>query len=216
MSSYHEMPIPKSGSQVVVAFVFTTIGINFTLLGMVNLISGEALIASTIWLAFVTVIVWTGSQAEGGVWRFLISLVGELFGKRFAEWNPAEEQPRGIRFGFQLGSHRFVERYIFVDGIQLVEWCTGQATDRMGRDMNDWCIFVWFSRDLPARPLETKKLYRNPHQGLIAVGPSASKVRTEALGQSLVSFIPSAGADLVQGDSSTCFVRASSEKGMTN
>jgi hypothetical protein len=202
------MLIPKSRSEVVVQFVISVIVVFFALLAVVNLCSGVALIASFIWLAFVATIIWSSSRRQGGIRPFLISLMGDLVGRRFAEWNPAEAQPKWIRFGFQLLSHRFVQKSIRIDRIESVEWHTGQATDMAGRDMNDWHIWVWFSQDDLARTEARRKWHRKPDQDLYGVGPADRKERTEALGLSFVSFLRSAGADLVQGGITTCFVRA--------
>ena len=75
-------------------------------------------------------------------------MVGKLFGKRFAEWNPAEAQPRRISFGFQFFSYRFIQWSIVVNQIESVEWAPGQATERMGRDMNDWTVDILASSDI--------------------------------------------------------------------
>jgi hypothetical protein len=78
----------------------------------------------------------------------LAIVVGKLFGKRFAEWNPAEAQPRRISFGFQFFSYRFIQWSIVVNQIESVEWAPGQATERMGRDMNDWTVDILASSDI--------------------------------------------------------------------
>ena len=208
MASYHEMPIPKSRSEVVLQFVITVIVVSSVLLAVVNLCSGVALIASFIWLAFVTTMIRSSCRREGGIRPFLMSLMGDLFGRRFAEWSPDEAPPKCIRFGFQLFGRRFVQQSIRIDRIESVEWHTGQATDMAGRDMNDWHLWVWFSHDDPARTEARRKWHRKADQDLHGVGPADRKQRTEALGLSLVSFLRSAGADLIQGGISTCFVKA--------
>lgn len=208
MTPYHEMPIPKSRSVVVIQFVMTVIVVSFSLLAVVNLCSGVALIASLFWLAFVTTIICSGSRQEEGMRPFFISLIGDLFGRRFVEWSPADGQPNCIRFGFQLFSRRFVQKSIRIDRIESVEWHTGQAADMAGRDMNDWRIVIWFSHDDTARIEARRKWPRKIGQYLYGVGPSDRKERTEMLGLALVSFLRSAGADLVQGSVSTCFVSA--------
>jgi len=202
------MPIPKSRSEVVIEFVVIGTVVGFALLAVVNLCSGVALIASFIWLTFVTAMIWSSCRREGGVRPFIISMMGDLFGRCFAEWSPAEEQPKCIRFGFQLFRRRFVQQSIRIDRIESVEWHTGQATDMAKRDMNDWHVWVWFSHDDPSRTEARRKWHRKPDQDLYGVGPTDRKERTEALGLSFVSFLRSAGADLVQGAITTCFVRA--------
>ena len=208
MATYHELLIPKSRSEVVFQFVITVIVVSFAILAVVNLSSGVALIASFIWLAFVTAMVWSSSRREGGMSPFLINLTGDLFGRRFAEWSSADAQPKCIRFGFQLFGRRFVQKSIRIDKIESVEWHTGQATAMAGRDMNDWHIWVWFSHGDSARTEARQKWHRKPDQDLYGVGPADRKERTEALALSFVSFLRSAGTDLVPGAISTCFVKA--------
>jgi hypothetical protein len=202
------MRIPKLRSEVVSQFFVVVVVVSFALLAVVNLYHGVALFASVIWLAFVVSIIWSGCRREGGMRPFVISLIGDLFGRRFVGWNPAEAQPGCIRFGFQLFSRRFVQQSIRIDRIQSVEWCTGQATGLAKRDMNDWCVLLWFSHDDPARAKARQKWHRNPDQDLYGIGPTDRKERTEALGLSFVSFLRSAGVDLIQDGVSTCFVRA--------
>jgi len=197
MPSSREMPIPKSRSEAVFQWVITAIVVCFALLAVINLYSGQAPIASVLWLAFVVAMLWSSARAAGGRRRFLINLMGDLLGRRFAEWHPAEAEPRWVHFGFQLFNRRFVQKSIRIDSIESVVWNTGQASHMAGREMNDWHIWIWLDDD-PARTGQQ-------HYG---VGPAGRKERTEALGLSFISFLRSAGADLVQGEIPTCFVRA--------
>lgn len=169
-----------------------------------------ALIPSLIWLALIASYVWS----TGGLRSFLLGQLG-LFGQHFFEWGPPDGEPRDVRFGFQLLGHRFLEKRIPLDKIESVEWCTGQATDIAGREMNDWQVWVWFDHDDPKRgEAQRKRRYRKPDQDLYGVDPSGPRDRTEALCLSLVSLLRRAGVDLIQGASATCFVRqAGSENG---
>ena len=94
MPSNHQMLIPKSRGDVVFQFAATVVIVFFTLLAIVNLCNGVALIASVIWLALVAAMVWSASQEAGGLRLFLTSLIGDLFGRRFVESHPAGGQPR--------------------------------------------------------------------------------------------------------------------------
>lgn len=203
-----EMPIPKSRGEVIFQSVITVVVVFFALLAMVNLCSGVGLIASIIWLALVTMMIWTTSKRDGGLRRFLINRMGELFGSRFVESYLADAQPGAIGFGFQLLGHRFIQQCIPLDRIESVEWNTGQATDMAGRDMNDWRVWIWYDHNDPTKA-EEKRKWRHPkaEQDLYGVGPSTRKDRAEVLGLSLVAFLRNAGADLIQGTTTTCFVK---------
>jgi hypothetical protein len=213
MSSHPEMPIPKPRVEVIFLFVITGVVLFFVLLAIANLCRGEGLIASVLWLALVTAMIWSGARDEGGLRAFLIARMGDLFGSRFVECEPVEVGQNQIRFGFQLLGRRFVQKSIRLDKIESVEWKTGQLSGMSGRDMGDWQVWVWFDHDDPARAEARRKWHRKPEQDLYGVGPSGRKRRTEALGLSFVSFLRSAGADLVPGPTTTCFVRrAGAEK----
>ena len=206
MPSNQEMTIPKSRAEVIFRFAITAFVVFFVLLAIVNFCSGLALIASSVWLALITWIIWEESRKEGGFRGFLISQMGDLFGRRFTKLSPADAQPKDVCFGFDLLGHRFIQQCFPVDSIESVEWRPGQATGMAGRDMNDWTVFIWFDHHDPATS-EKRRKYRKPHQKIYRVGPSTRKERTEALGLSLVAFLRNAGADLVPADITACFAR---------
>lgn len=200
------MLIPRSRADDAFCFVITVIVVVFAVLALVDLCSGVALIASSLWLALVTISIWTACRNEGGLRRYLINRVGDLAGQRFVEADPADAQPQHIHFGFQLFGCCFIQKSILLTKIETGEWRTGQATGMAGRDMNDWHISIWLDRDDPALT-EKQRASLRPDQYIYCVGPSVRKEETEALGLSLVAFLREAGADLIQGETATCFVR---------
>jgi hypothetical protein len=206
------MPIPKSRADVIFRFLLIAVVVSFTLLAVVNLCGGVGLIASFIWLTLVTSTIWSASRREGGLRKFLISQIGDVFGRHFVEWDSIDAQRSDIHFGFELFGHRFLQKSILLDKIQSVEWSTGQATSMAGRDMNDWTVWVWFDRDDPVRAEAQRKCRLKPDQDLYGVGPADGKERTEALGLSFISFLRSAGLDLIQSATTTCFVRRTGEE----
>jgi hypothetical protein len=207
MSSHHEVPIPKSRADVIFQSMVIAVVVIFTVVAVVNLCGGVGLVASVIWLALVTAVIWSASRQEGGLRKFLVSQMGDLFGRRFVEWDSVDARCNDIHFGFQLCGRRFVQKSIPRERIQSVEWTTGQATHMAGRDMNDWTVWVWFDRDDPIRAEAQRKWHRRPDQDLYGVGPADRKERTEALGLSFISFLRTAGLDLIQSATTTCFVR---------
>jgi hypothetical protein len=213
-TSNHVLPIPNSRTEVTLQFAATLIVVVFTLLGFVNVCSGVALVPSLIWLALVTAMVWSSSREQGGLRRFLITLLGSLFGQRFVESDTSGAPPGDIHFGFDLFGRRFIQKCIAMERIESVEWSTGQATAMAGRDMNDWHVFVWFDHRDPTTA-ETKRKWgaRRPEQDIYGVGSPARKARTEALGMAFIAFLREAGVDLVQGETPTCFVRRTTESG---
>jgi hypothetical protein len=207
MTPNQEMTIPRSGADITFHFVFGGIIVLFVVIALVNLYNRVALVASCIWLAFVTLIVWTKSKEEGGFRGFLTSWLGELGGRRFVESASHEVHQTEVRFGYEMLGHRFIQQRFAIGKIESIEWTTGQATAMAGRDMNDWHVCLWFDHDDPAEnESQSSGKLRKLGQKVYLVGPSTEKKLAEALGISVVAFLRAAGADLVQS-ADACFVR---------
>jgi hypothetical protein len=211
MKTTEEMPIPKSGADVVFSTVITLIIIVFFALAVVNILNRAALIASCLWIAIVIMIVWSGRKEDGSLRTYLINRLGDVVGHHFAAVPQPECDSREVLFGFELLGHRFVRKSILIDKIVTVEWNTGQATDMAGRDMNDWRVCVWFDHGDPEKSEKQRKWHRKPDQDIFIVGPSARGAKTEALGLALVSLLRGAGAALMETEKATCFGRRKPE-----
>jgi hypothetical protein len=195
MSSSIEMPIPKSLAEVIFQFVGTFVVISFALIAVINLCLWSAVIPSLIWLFIVVAMIRSSSQRDGGLRPFLINAIGELFGKKFVEWNPNDPQPRCIRFGVQFFSGRFIQKSFQLNKIESVSWHTGQASSMAGREVNDWKVWIYLDSGI-----------QKPDHIYHGVGPAWRKSRSEALGLSLVSFLRNAGVNLVPADVPNCYV----------
>jgi len=196
MPSHIEMPVPKSPGEVISKFVITIIVVCFTLLGVVNLCLWTAVIPSLIWLAFIAMCIKSSARQTGGLRPFLVNVAGDLFGKKFAEWNPEEPQPQCIRFGFQLAGHRFIQKNVEVGKIESISWHTGQASSMAGRDVGDWKVWLYLDSGV-----------QKPDHVRYGIGPAVRKDRTEAFGLAFVSFLRKAGIDLVLADIPNGYVR---------
>jgi len=196
MPSHLEMLIPKSLAEVIFQSVMTLIIVIFALLAVVNLCLWMAVIPSLIWLAFVIMCIKSSAQQDGGLRPFLINVMGDLFGKKFVEWNPNDPQPQCVRFGFQLLGRRFIQKSFQINKIESVSWHTGQASSMAGRELNDWKVWMYCDSGV-----------QKPDHINYGIGPAMRKSRTEALGLSLISFLRNAGVDLVQADVPNCYVR---------
>jgi hypothetical protein len=203
----HEMPLPNPLSRAVVRIqlVIAVVVIFFVALAIVNLSNNEGVIFSYLWLGLVTLLIGNAVIEEHGVFRFLINRLGDWFGSPFVEAHSGE-----VHFGFHWLGLRFIQQRIPIERIELVEWSTGQATAMAGYDRDDWHVILWFDHADPTRAeIQQRRGHRKPGQDLHIVGPDGPKARTEAFGLSLVAFLRTAGADLIPGDTSTCFVRRS-------
>ena len=196
------MQIPKSRGGVLV----TIIVVLSVCLAVANIFCRVAMIASLIWLAFITMMLWTPVKKAGGFRIFLTDCLGELVGRHFVEAGSLEAPASEIRFGYELFGQRFIRKSIAVDKIESIYWATGQATGRTGRDMNDWSVYLWFDHGDPAKS-EMKRKWHKPDQDIYIVGPPRRKAITEKFGLAFVAFIRAAGAPLVQGETNNQFER---------
>jgi hypothetical protein len=205
------MTIPKSGLEAILQCAMTLIVVSFALLAIVNLCNWVAPIASSIWLAFVTMIIQSGSKREGGFRSYLTNRLGEVAGRHFVESSSQAAQPQEIRFGYDLFGHRFIQQRVEIDQIESIVWNPGQATDMAGRDMNDWRVYLWFYHNDPGKAAKKRGPYRD--QDIHSIGPSTRKDRAEALGLAFVAFLRDAGVELIEGAIPTCFIRQGPEAG---
>lgn len=203
-SSRREMTTPRSRADDIFCYIISVVVVAFVLLAIVNLCNGAALIASSLWLGLVAMMVWTTCREQGGVRKYLINWLGNLAGKRFVEFDPADAPPQSLRFGFQLFSRCFIQKSILLNSIKKVEWSTGQATNMAGRDMNDWQVWIWFTKNNFAIGKKQRSSWKSDLYGF---GSSGCKVKTEVLGLSFVAFLRDAGADLIPDATTACFVR---------
>ena len=210
MTAKQEMMIPKSPRDVIFQSVITAIIVFFAGLAVVNIFSRVAIIPSLIWLTFITMILWTPVKKAGSFRRFLADCLGELIGRHFVEVVSGGTSTKEIRFGYELFGRRFIKKSIGIDKIESIYWSTGQASGMAGRDMNDWQICLWFDHCDPAKS-EKKSKWHKPDQDIYTVGSARRKKITEAFGLSFVTFLRTAGAQLVQGEISSCFARSNPE-----
>ena len=175
------------------------------MLSVINLLNHVAMIASAIWLLLVVLAIWT-ICSEDGLRTFLVNVLGCFASRRFVESVSEGMGPARIRYGYQLLGRRFFYLTVPVDRIAEVAWHTGQASDRLGRDADDWHIAIWYYHDDPVKSEKRKGLW-NPDQEIFCVGPSGPKSDIAALGHSLVDFLRGSGASLVLGKDECSFVR---------
>ncbi len=201
----HEMVIPKSRSGTVLYWIMTSIVVFFVLLSVANLICGVSMVASGLWIVFVTFMVRSSVREAHGVHRYLTNLLGGLAGRQFVESAPEAEPAKEVRFGFLLFGHRFIRETVALDRIESVEWSTGQATSMAGHDMNDWSICLWYVLDEATS--KSRPPNRTKNRWLVIVGPARRKQETEALGLSFVTFLRNVGVALIEGENEARFVR---------
>jgi len=195
-----EMPMPRSVGETIFAWVILIGVIGVSIMAVINLLSGEDVIASWLWSSlWFGVVIWLNRQSvicDGGIGKWAVNRLGQLAGRDFAEITSLDNQPKEVRLGFQLFGHCFIQKDISLDKIKSVEWSPGQTKKY-------WSVVLWFKHDDPRNEWTVK-----PDQYPTIVGPSRRKEATKALGLVFVDFLRSAGVPLVRGKGDACFVRS--------
>lgn len=197
-----EMPIPKPYSEVILSIVLTSFVLFFVSLAILNLVDRIAVIPSILWLLYVSLIIQFRCK-ENGIYGFFINFLGKFSLRQFVERNQTTE----IRFGYQLAGYRLLYFKIPVNKIESVEWKPGQASERAGRDMNDWYVSLWFDHDDPIK--SQKKLgLRKPDQDVYVVSSARRREDTEFFGMAFLNFLQESGVFLSPvGEDKTTFSR---------
>jgi len=204
-----ELRIPKPFGEVLAALFATAFVLFFVVLGAANILKGDAIIASSLWLLFIGFILFAGFK-EAGIRPVVLSLLRVLARKQFVRIVSNEPQPSHLRFGFRLFGLSFFYRSIPLEKLESVHWSTGQATHMAKRDMNDWSVALWFDHD-DAERSQRQKSWRKPDQEIEIVGSCARKEVTAAFGHAFVDFLRTAGAQLIETEDPCRFSRPSSD-----
>lgn len=192
------MPIPYGRTALPVslmtAFILGSVVLaifNLTNIFTLTLFQGFAAIT---WLLLVVGAVWLFIHEEG-VGKLWLELLGLYARTHFVEAKAGEGGEVVLCFGYEcFGRKRYYLR-AEASTIVSVHWSTGQATDRVGRDMRDWTVWLWYLD--PARAdQETDLDIRAKHENY-QVGPTGPREKTERLGHGFIDFLREAGLDMV-------------------
>jgi hypothetical protein len=203
-----EMTIPRTRSQRASVIALTLFSFVFSVLAVVDLLNGDALIASMTWLSLMAVVVSMRAHAEGGLAAYARDLLGEAFGRHFVQTKEGGLPSSEPLIGYDLCRRRFIRRVFTVDRLQKVEWSPGQATDMAGRYMRDWHVFFWYDDNDRVKTEARRKWLPTPELDIYAVSQSQPREDTERLGQEFVALLRSAGLPLIAGKNEQTFVRA--------
>ncbi len=195
-----EMRILKSVKQtvggIVALLLMCFFMLSFVLLAIFNLvlfrempISG--LLASAVWLLLILLCVWGLHTYNAGLQHSLICFMGVFSHYHFAAVCRQAEGWDALCFGYKLLGFRFYLLKIKCEGIQTVDWSTGQLSSRLGRDANDWHVVVWYD-ERQATKGRSWDCFDKYDLGLYIVGPEQAKIEAEKLGNRLVAFLRNA------------------------
>lgn len=188
-----EFPVPRSSPGDRLLRIFLAIGLGASVLAVWNLIQGQALIASCLWLSLMAAIVITECWRE----KFAVDWLGGLWGARYVECGVAEGE---LRFGFRWLGRQWIEHRVALAEIESVTWGMGQASSMVGRDMNDWHVALWHRPALPRRK-------GKPGKRVHVFGPEGALPVIEKYGLSFVGFLRELGVPLEQGEKERQWVR---------
>ena len=201
-----DITVPKSRSEPFWIGIFYLIVIVVTVLAMVNLANGDAVVPSMSWFILIGWFLWQGTRDAGGVCPLLISLLSTFAWRKFVTHSADNQDRSCIRFGFELLGRRFHLIDINLADIESVEWSPGQASNLAGRDMKDWRVILWYDHGDNEKSKKHHILMK-PDQDSYVFGPSRCKEDTAVLGKQFIEFLNKIGLTLIPGYNCNAYTR---------
>ncbi len=166
-------------------------------------------VASALWILLVSVVTG-GMLYANGPKQAVVNFLGHFSRKHFAALVPTGEGQGRVGFGFQLFGLKF---YRLLADLAMVDWSSGQGSHFARKDIGDWDVAVWVSR-------ESIRGTRPPglgHDAMVVylAGFCHPRSIVESFGRELVEFLQRAGVDLrAEGESGHRFTigRSPAEK----
>ena len=155
--------------------------------------SGLAIVASALWLLLVAVVIGVLLYADGPR-QAMVNLLGQFSRKHFVALLPAGGEHQRIGFGFQIFGLKFYRLLADLGGVAMVDWSSGQGSHFARKDIGDWDVAVWVSRD-SIRGTGPRGLGRDA-MIVYLVGFCHPRPVVESFGRELVEFLQRAGVDL--------------------
>jgi hypothetical protein len=205
--------VPRPRSQTAWVIRFTLFVAVFSVLAIVDLARGDAVLASVLWLVLVTSLVWAHARNAGGLCAYALDTLAAAFGQHFAQTTDGGIALGELRFGYDLGRHRFVRRTFPLSAVHEVLWRPGQATAVAGKDKNDWHVSILYAHGDPAQTERMRKWSPHPEWDLYMLGFEGPEEHAKALGRDLVAMVHTAGLSLVPGKDDQTFVRGLTRTG---
>jgi hypothetical protein len=105
-----------------------------------------AIVASALWILLLT-LVTGGMLYASGPKQAAVNFLGHFSRKHFVALVPTGGGPARIGFGFQLFGLKFYRLLADLGGIAMVDWSSGQGSHFARKDIGDWDVAVWVSRE---------------------------------------------------------------------
>lgn len=187
------LPIPKPCEEIGGAiFLFSFICL-FIGLALANLLRGEAILPSAIWLLLVGTGLVSGSHVEGPR-GLALDFLGSFAPRHYLWHLQTPEGSAVIGIGFTCVGYRLVRWAIPIGCIERISWTPGQGTAMSGRDVNDWSVGLWWR---PGREEASHRPSgRFPCLEIVILGPASPRAQAEALGRTVADFLQGIGVPL--------------------
>jgi hypothetical protein len=153
-----------------------------------------ALACSATWVLIVTGVFAGLCYDAGGVRQQFIRMLGALSSRQFVRIELSASGEPVLCLGYSIVGKNFYYRKVRLDGITGVSWNAGQGSHRVGKDLDDWNVAVWYESAAAQTKLSP---WHRDREELDIVGMDGPKESIEQLGRSLVDFLCAAGIELV-------------------
>jgi hypothetical protein len=208
MNHLRALRIPRHGGAIVGAYALLAFLLFFVSLAIYNLVHGDGIIPSTLWLLLVGAVLF-GFYSERGIQKIAIGILGAFACRQFIWATRRVDGCNEIQLGYQIFHRRFIYLSIPVENIERVHWSAGQASHVAGRDVDDWSVALWYEHggvETSRRPQKRSRA----DQEIYIVGESGRKDEAAAFGRRVVDFLRDAGTPLLPGKDDCTFVRQTS------
>lgn len=194
-----EFPLPGSVNEGLVlsgllGFVLLSCGFSVWSLVQPHATAWPEKVAALVWLGLCLLFFGTFLY-HLGLQKTMVRFLRTWSDERFLKIAYHEDKGLTLWSGFRLFGHTFRCYEALVNGVESLEWCLGQASARMGKDMDDRLVYFTVSPESVLYSLEDSTDGRTLFTGL-----GGSKPTTEQNIENLVAFLQSHGVALVEGE----------------
>ena len=187
-----ELPLPQPIGAILAAWFILAFLAFFAWMAVGNLLAGEQIVPSLVWLGLNVLVVGTGCHVEGPR-GFLLDILGAFTTRHFFKICPNPGHPTLLRIGFRLLGVSLSRWILPLDSVKHLSWSPGQGTVVSGCDVHDWTVTLWFQPDTSET---TRKSGRFPGLEVIILGPPSSRDVAATLGRTIIGLLEEAGACL--------------------
>lgn len=161
-------------------FMVCSVALAMTHLVVLRPLTTGATVCSLLWICLTLLGLWSWI-AGNGCKRATIDLIGCFVRNRFVRVAHCDGAVPLVSFGFLIGSRRHHFLRLRGDSPLRVECHAGQASARVGKDLDDWHVTVWFDA--------SAVVSGGGDLGLHLVGEEGSRTEVESFGSEFVRFL---------------------------